>query len=109
MGLAHQEDCRVTMSYRKPDLLRIKQRNAERIQPLIEAGTIVFQGGTTVRSIGEAEVVLEGPAGPIIVPNDDVFILAGGIPPFGFLRELGIGFGGDQPDIAAIGSGAGAA
>ena len=40
-----------------------------------------------------------GPSGPVIVPNDEVFILAGGIPPFGFLRELGVKFGGDQPDI----------
>ncbi len=103
MGLAHQEGCRVTMSYRKPDLLRIKQRNAERIQPLIEQGTIIFHGDTTVLTIDTDKVVLQGPAGPIIVPNDDVFILAGGIPPFGFLRELGIGFGGDQPDIVAIG------
>ncbi len=101
MGLAHQEDCQVTISYRKPDLMRIKQRNADRIAPLIEDGTLDFQGATTVTSIHQDRVVLKGPDGPIIVPNDEVFILAGGIPPFGFLRELGVRFGGDQPDIAA--------
>ena len=53
--------------------------------------------------IHEDRVVLEGPKGSTIVPNDDVFILAGGIPPFGFLRELGVKFGGDQKDIAAQG------
>lgn len=101
MGLAHQEDCRVTLSYRKADLMRIKQRNADRIAPLIADGTLDFQGGTTVTSIHEGKVALDGPNGPVIVPNDEVFILAGGIPPFGFLRELGVKFGGDQPDIAA--------
>jgi len=101
MGLAHQEGCAVTISYRKPDLMRIKQRNAERIRPLLEQGVIDFRGGTTVQSIGGEKVVLDGPDGAAIVPNDDVFILAGGIPPFGFLRELGVRFGGDQPDIAA--------
>jgi thioredoxin reductase len=101
MGLAHQEDCRVTLSYRKPDLLRIKQRNSERIAPLIAAGTVDFRGGTTVQSIDKNRVVLDGPDGAVIVPNDEVFVLAGGIPPFGFLRELGVRFGGDQPDIAA--------
>jgi thioredoxin reductase (NADPH) len=102
MGLAHQEGCRVTISYRKPDLMRIKQRNADRIAPLIADGTLDFLGATTVASIHEDKVILDGPSGPVTVPNDDVFILAGGIPPFGFLRELGVKFGGDQPDIAAV-------
>ncbi len=101
MGLAHQEGCRVTLSYRKAEMMRIKQRNADRIAPLIADGTLDFQGATTVSSIHEDKVALDGPDGPVIVPNDEVFILAGGIPPFGFLRELGVKFGGDQPDIAA--------
>ena len=101
MGLAHQEGCQVTLSYRKAELMRIKQRNADRIAPLIADGTLKFLGATTVTSIHEDMVTLEGPDGPVIVPNDDVFILAGGIPPFGFLRELGVKFGGDQLDIAA--------
>ncbi len=101
MGLAHQEGCRVTLSYRKAELMRIKQRNADRIAPLIADGTLGFLGASTVTSIHEGKIVLEGPDGPVIVPNDDVFILAGGIPPFGFLRDLGVKFGGDQPDIAA--------
>ena len=105
MGLAHQEGCKVTISYRKPDLMRIKQRNSERIGPLIANGTIDFQGGTTVKSIHEDKVVLEGEHGSIIVPNDDIFVLAGGIPPFGFLRELGVKFGGDQKEIVGAGSG----
>jgi hypothetical protein len=89
------------MSYRKPDLMRIKQRNADRIKPMIADGVIDFRGGTTVQSIHEDKVVLDGPGGASIVPNDDVFILAGGIPPFGFLRELGVRFGGDQRDPVA--------
>ncbi len=103
MGLAHQKGCKVSISYRKPDFMRIKQRNADRIQPLIADGTIEFYGATTVSSIQEDKVVVEGPNNATIVPNDDVFILAGGIPPFGFLRELGVKFGGDQRDIAAVG------
>ena len=102
MGLAHQKDCKVSISYRKPDLMRIKQRNADRIQPLIADGTIDFHGATTVSSIQEGKVVVESKNSATIVPNDDVFILAGGIPPFGFLRELGVKFGGDQRDIAAV-------
>ncbi|MCP4573841.1 MAG: NAD(P)-binding domain-containing protein [bacterium] len=105
MGLAHQEGCEVVLSYRKPELLRIKQRNADRIGPLVASGTIDFRGGTTVQSIHDDRIVLDGPGGAAIVPNDDVFILAGGIPPFGFLREIGVRFGGDQPDIAGAAQG----
>jgi hypothetical protein len=90
------------LSYRKPELLRIKQRNAEKIAPLIEAGSIAFLGGTTVTAIQPDTVVLEGPAGPILLPNDEVFVLAGGIPPFAFLRETGIRFGGEQDDSVAM-------
>ncbi|MBC8425524.1 NAD(P)-binding domain-containing protein [bacterium] len=99
MGLTHQKGAAVTLSYRKPELLRIKKRNAERMAETIAAGRIDFLGATTVRAIDEEAVVLNGPDGPVIVPNDDVFILAGGIPPFAFLREVGIRFGGDQPDL----------
>lgn len=98
LGLAHQQECRVTLSYRKPELLRIKQRNAERIAPLIEAGRIDFRGGTTVAAIHPDRVELEGPAGRVAVPNDEVFVLAGGIPPFGLLKEAGVRFGGEQKD-----------
>jgi thioredoxin reductase len=101
LGLAHQDDCRVTLSYRKPELLRIKQRNLERIGPLIAGGGVDFRGNTTVQAIRPDHVDLATPAGPLSVLNDDVFILAGGIPPFGLLREIGVRFGGDQPDIAA--------
>ncbi|HPF69939.1 MAG TPA: NAD(P)-binding domain-containing protein [Candidatus Krumholzibacteria bacterium] len=96
MGLAHQEGCLVTLSYRKPDLMRIKQRNADRITPLIEAGTIDFRGGTTVTAIHPDRVELEGSRGRQVVANDDVFILAGGLPPFALLKDAGVRFGGEQ-------------
>ncbi len=104
LGLARQKDCRVTLSYRKPELLRIKQRNQERIGPLIDGGEIDFRGGTTVTAIRPDSVDLDSAAGPLSVLNDDVFILAGGIPPFGLLRDIGARFGGDQVDIAGRGS-----
>lgn len=99
MGLAHQDGAQVTLSYRKAELLRIKQRNAERIGPLIEAGTIDFRGASTVASIDQESVTLDTKDGPVVLPNDDVFILAGGLPPFGLLREMGVRFGGDQKAI----------
>lgn len=98
IGLAAQSCASVTLSYRKPELLRIKQRNAERITPLVESGAVEFLGGTTLTAIEPSRVQLAGPDGPFERPNDDVIILAGGLPPFPFLRELGIRFGGEQRD-----------
>ncbi len=98
MGLAHQDGCQVTLSYRKPELMRIKQRNSERVEALIAQDRIAFLGGTNVKTILADRVVLEGPTGPIMLPNDEVFILAGGVPPFALLREIGVAFGGDQKD-----------
>lgn len=102
MGLAHQPGCTVTLSYRKPELMRIKQRNAERFAELAREGRIDFRGDTNVRAIQADRVVLDGPTGPIVLPNDEVFILAGGVPPFGLLREIGIAFGGDQDDAKLL-------
>lgn len=105
IGLARQPGAQVTLSYRKPELLRIKQRNAERVAPLIADGTLDFRGGSTVRAIEPERVVLDGPTGPVVLPNDDVFILAGGIPPFGLLRDAGVAFGGDQADVRNVAAG----
>ncbi len=98
MGLAHQKNCTVTLSYRKPELLRIKQRNAERIAPLIAKEKIKFLGASNVTAIKDDMVTLDGSDGPIILPNDDVFILVGGVAPFRLLRGMGVEFGGDQKD-----------
>lgn len=105
LGLAHQDGCQVTLSYRKPELMRIKQRNLERITPLIASGAVDFRADTTVTAIRPDAVDLATPAGPISVLNDDVFILAGGIPPFGLLRDIGVRFGGDQKIVHADGTG----
>ena len=102
MGLAHQDGCEVTLSYRKPELMRIKQRNAERVAALMADGRLDFRGGTNVKSIHAERVVLDGPTGPIVLPNDEVFVLAGGVPPFGLLREIGVAFGGDQNDAERL-------
>jgi thioredoxin reductase len=96
VGLAVQDCASVVLSYRKPELLRIKHRNAERIAPLIASGAVEFLGETTVTAIEAGRVLLAGPDGALERPNDDVIVLAGGVPPFPMLHELGIRFGGDQ-------------
>ncbi len=94
MGLARQEGTEVTLSYRRDQLVRIKRRNAERLEPMLDSGAIRSRFGTTVGRIDADRVTLEGSEGEEDLANDRVFIFAGGIPPFGLLESIGFDFGG---------------
>ena len=50
----------------------------------------------------EAEVIDARPNAMFLVrlPNDEVFVFAGGVPPFGFLRAIGVRFGGAEKAVA---------
>jgi thioredoxin reductase/NAD-dependent dihydropyrimidine dehydrogenase PreA subunit len=95
IGLARQRGNRVTLSYRREKLVRIKKKNEERIAGLLAKGRVEGAFGTEVEEIGPASVRLRTPGGTREVPNDYVFVFAGGDPPFGLLREMGVRFGGE--------------
>jgi thioredoxin reductase len=85
----------VTLSYRREKLVRIKKKNEEGISGLLAKGRVEGAFGTEVEEIGPASVRLKTPGGTREVPNDHVFVFAGGEPPFGLLREMGVRFGGE--------------
>jgi len=93
MGLAHQEGNKVTLSYRKSEFSRLKDRNAKRIQEHIDSGKIevLFNSNPTEFRVDTALIDVEG----VIrhMPNDFVWIFAGGTPPSDFLKASGIAFG----------------
>jgi len=97
VALSQQPGNEVTLSYRREKLVRIKRKNQDKIEPLLEAGTIRPMMPSQVIDIGSDEVALRnGSAGdsPRVIRNDYVFVFAGGVPPFGFLRDMGVRFGG---------------
>jgi thioredoxin reductase/ferredoxin len=102
LGLARNPANRVTLSYRKHKLFRIKRKNELRILSAFEAGDIEPIFESTVEEIGAESVRLRVgdpktvDAKTLEVPNDYVFVFAGGIPPFAFLREAGVLFGGES-------------
>ncbi len=51
---------------------------------------------SVVLKIKEKSVVIKTAKGTIDIPNDYVFIFAGGVPPFQMLKEIGIQFGGES-------------
>lgn len=94
MGLARQPGNRVTLSYRKDRLFRIKKKNEERLAKLVQRGKIRLILQSQPLEITPTTVRLATPEGDVTLDNDYVFILIGGVPPLGLLREIGVEFGG---------------
>jgi len=101
MALAKQEGNQVTLSYRKNQFFRIKKKNRERIDQAIERGEVAVLFDSNVTSIEPDCVLLRQGDRYIRLDNDSVFIFAGGIPPFGLLRKIGIAFGG-EPELREV-------
>ncbi len=94
MGLARQKGNEVTLSYRKEKFFRIKTRNEERVTKLIKDKTLKVIFNSSIQNIGETDVALQFEGQELKFKNDYVFIFAGGEPPFGLLKKMGIKFGG---------------
>ncbi len=96
IGLARQDGNNVTLSYRKNKLFRIKKKNEDRINGMIQSKKITPIFNSNVAEITDDAVRLQIEDEIREIPNDYIFIFAGGIPPFKLLKEMGIQFGGEQ-------------
>jgi thioredoxin reductase (NADPH) len=92
MGLASQVGNSVTLSYRQSAFSRIKDRNQQRIQEFIRKGKLTVLFNSSPVEFRSDSVVIEANGANRTVPNDFVWIFAGGEPPTAFLKKLGIGF-----------------
>jgi thioredoxin reductase/Pyruvate/2-oxoacid:ferredoxin oxidoreductase delta subunit len=93
MGLAYQVGNKVTLSYRQNAFTRIKERNAHRLEEATRKGKLkVILNSNPVEFIPNA-VVLDVSGSVQKIPNDYVWIFAGGDPPTAFLKKIGISFG----------------
>jgi len=93
MGLAEQPGNKVTLSYRKEAFSRIKERNAQRIAECIRKGKVKVVFNSIPVEFKSDKVLLEADGALVDIPNDYVWIFAGGEPPYAFLKKLGIRFG----------------
>jgi thioredoxin reductase/Pyruvate/2-oxoacid:ferredoxin oxidoreductase delta subunit len=93
MGLAHQAGNKVTLSYRKSEFSRLKDRNAKRIEEHMHSGKleVLFNSMPTEFREGSVSIEVDGQVRDL--PNDCVWIFAGGTPPNDFLKASGIAFG----------------
>src|SRR3954463_3712638 len=93
MGLANQKGNQVTLSYRKETFLRIKERNAQRIEQCMRDGKVKVLFNSIPTEIRPQSVLLHVGGQLQEIPNDFVWIFAGGTPPNDFLKKIGVGFG----------------
>jgi len=102
MGLGHQVGNEVTLSYRKEAFSRIKERNSIRIEESIRKGKVKVIFNSSPVEFKEKSVLLEVNGKTEEIPNDYVWIFAGGEPPTAFLKKIGVGFG--NQDLTSTGS-----
>lgn len=82
----------VTLSYRKSNFQRIKPKNRERIEDAIQQNRISMRFDTNLKEINKDEIVLVSSKDNIEInlPNDLVYIFAGGELPTQFLQKIGL-------------------
>jgi thioredoxin reductase (NADPH) len=93
MGLAHQVGNKVTLSYRSGQFSRIKERNSQRILEAMKSGKVEVLFNSKPLEFKEESVVVDIQGQAREIPNDYVWIFAGGTPPNDFLKKIGVGFG----------------
>jgi putative YpdA family bacillithiol system oxidoreductase len=102
MGLALQKGNRVTLSYRGDSFARIKERNAQRLHNSLGSGKLRVVFNSVPVEITAESVTLEVAGARQELPNDFVWIFAGGVAPNDFLKKIGIEFGPRDLTLEAV-------
>ncbi len=93
MGLAYQKGNQVTLSYRQAEFSRLKERNAQRIGEAIKARKLRVLFSSRPVEVREKSVLLDVSGSMTEVPNDWMWVFAGGEPPNTFLQKVGVAMG----------------
>ncbi|QKQ26970.1 NAD(P)-binding domain-containing protein [Candidatus Reidiella endopervernicosa] len=89
-SLAEEEGTEVTLSYRSEAFNRAKEKNRQRVQAAEAAGNLKVLFRSNVKRITEDRIEIEQQGELIEQSNDAVIVLAGGILPTPFLKQIGI-------------------
>ena len=96
MGLAEQPGNQVTLSYRKESFFRIRSKNQERLDECVREGKLEVLFNSEVRAIrpDSVELAVQNGYGRVTrtLPNDEVFVMAGGSAPLELLERSGVSF-----------------
>lgn len=96
LALASTGDNRVTLSYRKASFFRLRARNAQKLDAAVLAGKLELCLESEVTAIHadrvDLSVKLNGSEEARSIPNDNVFVMIGGVAPFATLAAAGVSF-----------------
>ncbi len=102
VGLATQPGNTVTISYRREGFVRLKEKNEERINELMKTKRITAVFNSNVGEIKSKSVVLiHQEETKAEIPNDFVFIFAGGELPTELLKKAGVRLRGTEIETKA--------
>jgi thioredoxin reductase/Pyruvate/2-oxoacid:ferredoxin oxidoreductase delta subunit len=90
LALAEQPGNVVHISYRRETFFRLKEGNAQRVQNAIRTGKVTPLFNSEVKHITPNALLLDQGGHPLELPNDYVFVFAGGELPTEFLKKAGI-------------------
>jgi thioredoxin reductase (NADPH) len=93
MGLAEQRGNKVTLSYRQDRFSRIKTRNQHRLDESVRKGKLAVLFNSTPVEFRSQSALLDIGGKVQEIPNDFVWIFAGGTPPNAFLQKIGVALG----------------
>ncbi|MBW2257714.1 MAG: NAD(P)-binding domain-containing protein, partial [Deltaproteobacteria bacterium] len=88
--LGAQSGNRVSLSYRGAAFSRPKAANLQRLEEARDADRVTVYLESRVQQIEVDRVVLDHRGEEVVLPNDQVFVFAGGILPTAFLEKAGI-------------------
>jgi len=96
LALATQDGNQVTLSYRKGTFVRLRSRNAEKLEQAARDGLVELCLESEVVAIHpdrvELRVRANGTEALRSIDNDDVFVMIGGVAPFSTLEAAGVSF-----------------
>ncbi len=102
IGLASQSGNTVTISYRRESFVRLKEKNDQRIRDMIESKKIRALFNSNVVEIKPESVTVATPGGSNSeIPNDYVFVFAGGELPTELLKKAGVRLRGTEVESKA--------
>jgi len=93
MGLAYQKGNQVTLSYRQQEFSRLKERNALRIREAMKTRKVRVLFNSQPVEVREKSVLVDVAGTPTEIPNDWMWVFAGGEPPSAFLQKVGVAMG----------------
>jgi len=89
-SLAEEPGTTVTLSYRGAAFSRAKPRNRELVSQAAAAGRLQVWLASQVREIAESSAHIEIADNLKEIPNQAVFVCAGGVLPTSFLQAIGV-------------------